>query len=155
MFNYGDIIEYVDGTYDENFNNARKWANSNQATFNELIDRRKEIDGVLHRFYEIKEIIVPVPIPQTKEEIRQARESAYRAEVDSPLMAEYNRKKTFNLFEEGEEEKLLAEITAKVEEIKTRFPYPNKPVEEIEELPVVEEEVVSKMENVQETEEVI
>lgn len=124
MFNYGDIIEYVDGTYDENFNNARKWANSNQATFNELIDRRKEIDGVLHRFYEIKEIIVPAPIPQTKEEIRQARENAYRAEVDSPLMAEYNRKKTFNLFEEGEEEKLLAEIEAKVAEIKERYPYP-------------------------------
>lgn len=70
MFNYGDIIEYVDGTYDENFNNARKWANSNRATFNELIDRRKEIDGVLHRFYEIKEIIVPEP---TAEEQKQAR----------------------------------------------------------------------------------
>ena len=126
MFNYGDIIEYVDGTYDENFNNARKWANSNQATFNELIDRRKEIDGVLHRFYEIKEIIVPAPIPQTKEEIRQARENAYRAEVDSPLMAEYNRKKTFNLFEEGEEEALLAEIEAKVAEIKERYPYPTE-----------------------------
>ena len=124
MFNYGDIIEYVDGTYDENFNNARKWANSNQATFNELIDRRKEIDGVLHRFYEIKEIIVPAPIPQTKEEIRQARENAYRAEVDSPLMAEYTRKKTFNLFKEGEEEALLAEIEAKVAEIKARYPYP-------------------------------
>ena len=101
------------------------------------------------------EYVCEVPYEQQVEEVRQARESAYRAEVDSPLMAEYNRKKTFNLFEEGEEEKLLAEITAKVEEIKTRFPYPNKPVEEIEELPVVEEEVGSKMENDEETEEVI
>ena len=39
-------------------------------------------------------------------------------------MAEYNRKKTFNLFEEGEEEALLAEVNAKAEEIKQRFPYP-------------------------------
>ena len=33
-------------------------------------------------------------------------------------------KKTFNLFEEGEEEALLAEIETKVEEIKARYPYP-------------------------------
>ena len=94
--------------------------------------------------------VCEVPYEQQIEEVRQARASAYRADVD-PLMSEYNRKKTFNLFEEGEEEKLLAEITAKVEEIKTRFPYPDKPVEEIEKLPVVEEEVISKMENVEET----
>ena len=78
MFNYGDIIEYVDGTYDENFNNARKWANSNRATFNELIDMRKEIDGVLHRFYEIKEIIVPEP---TAEELKQARIAELKAQL--------------------------------------------------------------------------
>ena len=65
----------------------------------------------------------PVKPEPTKEEIRKARENAYRAEVDSPLMAEYTRKKTFNLFEEGEEEALLAEIEAKVAEIKQRYPY--------------------------------
>ena len=62
------------------------------------------------------------PAP-TKEEQQKARQKAYKAEVD-PLMAEYNRKKTFNLFEEGEEEALLAEVNAKVEEIKQRYPYP-------------------------------
>ena len=62
-------------------------------------------------------------IDKDNEEIRKARENAYRAEVDSPLMAEYTRKKTFNLFEEGEEEALLAEIEAKVAEIKQRYPY--------------------------------
>lgn len=62
------------------------------------------------------------PAP-TKEEQQKARQAAYKAEVD-PLMAEYNRKKTFNLFEEGEEEALLAEVNAKVEEIKQRYPYP-------------------------------
>lgn len=39
-------------------------------------------------------------------------------------MAEYNRKKTFNLFEEGEEEALLAKVNTKVEEIKLKYPYP-------------------------------
>lgn len=62
------------------------------------------------------------PAP-TKEEQKKARQAAYKAEVD-PLMAEYNRKKTFNLFEEGEEEALLATVNAKVEKIKQRYPYP-------------------------------
>ena len=63
-----------------------------------------------------------IPAP-TKEEQEQNRARAYQQEVD-PIMAEYNRKKTFNLFEEGEEEKLLAEVKAKVEKIKQRYPYP-------------------------------
>ena len=67
--------------------------------------------------------VCEVPFDQQVEEMRQARANAYASEVD-PLMAEYNRKKTFNLFEEGEEEALLAEIEAKVEEIKARYPYP-------------------------------
>lgn len=113
------------------------------------LDKIEETDKTY--FLHNGEYVFEVPYEQQVEEVRQARESAYRAEVDSPLMAEYNRKKTFNLFEEGEEEKLLAEINAKVEEIKTRFPYPDKPIEKIEKLPVVEEEVVSKMENVEET----
>ena len=94
--------------------------------------------------------VCEVPFDQQVEEVRQARANAYKTEVD-PLMSEYNRKNTFNLFEEGEEEKLLADIEAKVEEIKQRFPYPIEPIKKIEELPVVEEEVVSKMENVEET----
>lgn len=81
MFNYDDIIEYVDGTYDENFNNARKWAYSHNASFNELIDRRQEINGKLHRFFEIKEIIIPEPTLdelklQKREEINRARDAA-------------------------------------------------------------------------------
>lgn len=67
----------------------------------------------------------PIKPEPTKEEQQQARANAYAQEVD-PLMAEYNRKKTFNLFEEGEEEALLAEVNTKVEEIKARFPYPVK-----------------------------
>lgn len=62
------------------------------------------------------------PYVPTDEEQRQARASAYAVEVD-PLMSEYNRKKTFNLFEEGEEEKLLKAVQDKVTEIKERYPY--------------------------------
>lgn len=63
-----------------------------------------------------------IPAP-TEEEQKENRARAYKEEVD-PLMAEYNRKKTFNLFEEGEEEALLIEVEARVEEIKQRYSYP-------------------------------
>lgn len=66
--------------------------------------------------------IQPDPYVQTDEEQKQNRAVAYRDEVD-PLMSEYNRKKTFNLFEEGEEEKLVKAVQDKVAEIKERFPY--------------------------------
>lgn len=74
-------------------------------------------------FFHNGKYVCEVPFDQQVEEMRQARADAYASEVDT-LMAEYNRKKTFNLFEEGEEEALLAEIEAKVEEIKARYPYP-------------------------------
>ena len=67
--------------------------------------------------------VYEVPFEEQVEDMRQARADAYVQEVD-PMMAEYNRKKTFGLFAEGEEEKLLAEIDAKVAEIKERYPYP-------------------------------
>ena len=79
--------------------------------------------------YEIQETddallaIYNEPLPPTEEEQRENRARAYQVEVD-PLMAEYNRKKTFNLFEEGEEEALLIEVEDRVEEIKQRYPYP-------------------------------
>lgn len=79
-------------------------------------------------------------IEKDNEEMKQARANAYAVEVD-PLMAEYNRKKTFNLFEEGEEEALLAEVNAKVEEIKQRFPYPLEETNNLEIKEVIEDGV--------------
>lgn len=61
-------------------------------------------------------------IEKDNEEAKQARANAYAVEVD-PLMSEYNRKKTFNLFDEGEEETLKQAIQVKVAEIKERYPY--------------------------------
>lgn len=59
---------------------------------------------------------------EQNEAIRSTRASFYKSEVDT-LMAEYNRKKLFNLFADGEEETLKSEISAKVAEIKEQNPY--------------------------------
>lgn len=85
------------------------------------LDKIEETDK--EYFLHNGEYVCEVPFDQQVEEMRQARADAYANEVD-PLMSEYNRKKTFNLFEDGEEEALLAEIETKVEEIKARYPYP-------------------------------
>ena len=61
-------------------------------------------------------------IEKDNEEMKQARANAYAIEVD-PLMSEYNRKKTFNLFAEDEEEELMKAIQDKVAEIKERYKY--------------------------------
>ena len=61
------------------------------------------------------------PLP-TDEEIRILRANLYKSEVD-PLMAEYQRKKEFNSFDEGEEEELLEKIENAVKKIKEENPY--------------------------------
>ena len=102
------------------------------------------------------EYVCEVPYEQQVEEIRQARESAYRAEVDSitcHIQRLSNEEQTPEII--AEIASLVEERKAKVEEIKQKYPYPVEPIKKIEELPVVEEEVVSKMENDEETEEVI
>ena len=98
----------------------------------------------------------PAKPEPTKEEQQKARQEAYAREVD-PITCHIQR-----LGDEEQTPEVIAEIAslveerkAKVEEIKQRYPYPAEPVEEIEELPVVEEVVVSKMENTEESEEVI
>lgn len=66
-FNYGDIIEYIDGTYDENFNAAKKWAREHKTTFVELVDRREEKEKEeTYTDLEGREIVVPA---QTHDEI--------------------------------------------------------------------------------------
>ena len=85
------------------------------------LDKIEETDK--EYFLHNGEYVCEVPFDQQVEEMRQARADAYANDVD-PLMAEYNRKKTFNLFAEGEEAELLAEVNTKVEDIKQRYPYP-------------------------------
>lgn len=82
------------------------------------------------------------PAP-TYEEVQKARANAYANEVD-PLMSEYTRKKTFNLFNEREEETLLAEIETKVAKIKQDNPYPEQKFTEIEESIEKDTEVIEE-----------
>lgn len=88
-----------------------------------VLDKIEETDKAY--FLHNGEYVYEVPYEQQLEEAKQARREAYREEVD-PLMSEYDRKKTFNLFEEGEEEELIKVIKNKVAEIKERFPYPEE-----------------------------
>ena len=146
--NYNEVIEYIDGTYDPNFNEAKSWATAHDTTFEEDLDRR----DLPKRYFVIGPEPEPIPEPEphepTREEVASIRAELYNKNVD-PLMSEYNRKKTFNLFEEGEEAELLAEIENRVAEIKENNPYPVEQVsgQVSEQVTPVEEVVVSKMEN--------
>lgn len=106
MFNIGDKLTK------ENYTAGAIWATANKAEV-------KLIDG------EYVIVAMPEPLPPTKEEIQALRSEAYKAEVD-PIMSEYTRKKTFNLFKEGEEELLLEKIYLKANEVKEYFPYPEE-----------------------------
>lgn len=85
-------------------------------TFDRIEETSKEY------FLHNGEYVYEIPAP-THEEVRQARSQAYANEVD-PLMAEYNRKKLFELFTENEETELLEKIESAVKAIKENNPYP-------------------------------
>lgn len=100
-FNYNQTIEYIDGTRDLNFEAARRWAQSNGATFEEDINKREpyEIEHEetymnsetgstetkvvkspsIKRFFVIGDepkpiIIEPTPIPEpTEEELKAGK----------------------------------------------------------------------------------
>ena len=60
--------------------------------------------------------------PLNNRQIKENRFFLYCDSVD-PLMSEYLRKKTFNLFKEGEEAELLSRVEAAVAKIKLQNPY--------------------------------
>jgi hypothetical protein len=130
MFNIGDKLTK------ENYTQGAIWCNENNAMI-EVIDGEYVI------------VAIPEPLPPTKEEIQALRSEAYKAEVD-PITCHIQR-----LGDEEQTPEIIAEIAnlvaerkAKVAEIKARYPYPAEPIEEIEELPIVEEAIVSEMEKV-------
>lgn len=90
-----------------------------------ILDKIEETDKSY--FLHNGEYVFEVSYEQQLEEAKQARANAYTSEVD-PLMSEYTRKKTFGLFEEGEEEELMKAVQDKVAEIKERFPYPEESI---------------------------
>ena len=140
-FNYNDIIEYIDCTYDENFEDAKHWCNENNAQLIELVEKReeKEVEEPdvldpsktnkvikLFRYFQIgEEPIISEPLPPTEEEQRENRANAYQQEVD-PITSHIQRLRDMEQTEEiiAEIEQLKLERDAKMEEIKARYPYP-------------------------------
>ena len=90
-FNYGDIIEYIDETYDENFNSARRWAREHNTTFDELMDMR----DLPKRYFKIGEEYKPT-VEEKKNGVRFIRNS-YLSKLDFTQLDD-------SPFSEGEKE---------------------------------------------------
>lgn len=120
-YDYNQIIEYIDCTYDENFQDAKHWAQEHNTTFEELMDRR----DLPKRYFQIgEEPVIPEPLPPTEEEQRENRANAYQEEVD-PITSHIQRLRDMEQTEEiiAEIEQLKLERDAKVKEIQERYPY--------------------------------
>ena len=127
--NYNDVIEYIDGTYDENFEAAKKWAKEHGTTFEEDLSKRE----LPKRYFVIGGEPEPIPEPEpevphepTREEVEANRAFLYKELVD-PITSHIQRLR--------DEEVMTAEINAEIEELKTlrtekivaikeRCPYP-------------------------------
>jgi hypothetical protein len=83
-----------------------------------------EVEEAYNGSWYVKGYAPEKPIP-TDEEISQRREHEYQSFVD-PITSHINRLRDEEQTEEivAEIEQLIAERTAKVEEIKARYPYP-------------------------------
>ena len=106
MFNIGDKLTK------ENYTQGAIWCNENNAMI-EVIDGEYVI------------VAIPEPLPPTKEEQQQAREDAYRNEVD-PITCHIQRLRDNDVVTpelEAEIAKLVEERKAKVAEVKARYPY--------------------------------
>ena len=111
-----EVIAY--GTWEDTEENRQRLEEWSELGYQETSD--KYVQGYDGKWYiEGTEPEKPAP---TYEEVQQVRASLYRDIVD-PMMSEYIRKKTFNLFETGEEQDLLSAIEKQVNRIKTENPY--------------------------------
>lgn len=130
-FYYDQIIEYIDGTWDENFEAAKRWAEVNNARFVEIAPKSETI-----RQFQIIELTYAEQV----EEVRQTREQLYKEQKD-PITCQIQSLRDEEQTDEviAEIENLLVKRQAVVSEIKAANPYP---VEESSEAEVV----VSEME---------
>lgn len=117
-FNYNDIIEYVDGTRDLHFEEARQWCNENNALFLEIAPK----DEKTRQFQ-----ILEMPYEEKVETVEQTRKQLYIAEVD-PLTAHINRLRDEELTPEvaAEIAELVEERKVAVAKIKNNHPYPSE-----------------------------
>lgn len=87
-FTYNQIIEYTDGTRDLNFEAARRWAKSNGTTFEEDIDSRVTVGGILKRYFVIgaePEKPAPIDQPSVHELTQEEKEQVVRNERNLKL----------------------------------------------------------------------
>ena len=80
---YNQTIEYEDCTRDLNFEAAQKWAREHGTSFEEDIDARVTVSGVLKRYFVIgSEPEKPAPIepPPVPEPTQEEKEQAARNE---------------------------------------------------------------------------
>lgn len=116
----------------------KPYSNKQQADF--IVENNHNLGYEIQETEDALLAVYNEPLPPTKEEQQKARAEAYRLEKD-PITCQIS-----SLRDEEQTPEVIAEIAslveerkAKVEEIKQKYPYPVEPIEEIDELPVVEE----------------
>lgn len=102
----------------EEYSQVAEWCNNGEEYHIELYIDENDIEWY-------RTVKNPEPLPPTKEEQEQNRARAYQQEVD-PITSHIQRLRDMEQTEEiiAEINQLIAERTAKVEEIKARYPYP-------------------------------
>lgn len=123
MFNYGDRIEYIDGTRDLNFEAAQQWAIDNDTSFEEDLEAR-ELPKRVFVIGDAPEVYEPT-YEEKYEEVRKTREALYRDQKD-PITCQIQ-----SLRDEEQTDEILAEIEnllvkrqTVVASIKAANPYP-------------------------------
>ena len=89
-FDFGQTIEYIDGTRDLNFEAARKWARKHGTSFEEDVTARKMLGEKLMRFFVIGD--EPVPYVPTEDELKaqvRAVRNQYLEQTDKYMIADY------------------------------------------------------------------
>ena len=123
--NYGDRIVYVDGTYDEKFNEAKDWAYKHGTTFTEDLSARDLPKRVFVIGEEPKQPEPEVPHEPTREEVEANRAFLYQQLVD-PITSHISRLRDEEQTDDilAQIEALKAERQAKIDEVKKLHPYP-------------------------------
>ena len=102
----------------EEYSQVAEWCNEGQEYHIELYIDENDVEWY-------RTVKNPEPLPPTKEEQEQNRANAYQQEVD-PITSHIQRLRDMEQTEEviAEIEQLKLERSLKVEEIKSRYPYP-------------------------------
>jgi hypothetical protein len=125
IYYYNQIIEYFDGTRDMFFENAKKWAQENNARFVEI----ESLLAGIRRFQ-----IIELTLAEKQEEVRQIRAELYAKEKD-PITCQIQSLRDEEQTDEiiTEIESLIAKRTEIVAKIKEENPYPEEKEEIVEE----------------------